>query len=76
MKQMDERSLKKTRTNIYIYISKGRLNVIIDVYFIYRSIMLTKRKKKRKKKRKNDKREFCVTHTLLILKVKLVTKIK
>lgn len=47
---MDERSLKKTRTNIYIYISKGRLNVIIDVYFIYRSIMLTKRKKEKKEK--------------------------
>lgn len=72
---MDERSLKKTRTNIYIYISKGRLNVIIDVYFIYRSIMLTKRKRKERKE-ENDKREFCVTHTLLILKVKLVTKIK
>lgn len=47
---MDERSLKKTRTNIYIYISKGRLNVIIDVYFIYRSIMLTKRKERKRGK--------------------------
>ena len=60
---MDERSLKKTRTNIYIYISKGRLNVIIDVYFIYRSIMLTKRKRKERKRGKMTKENFAsLTH--------------